>query len=358
MIDLSQIIEDTTRKLLKDLCTKDLIDDSEEGEFPIKLWKTLNQTGMTTIGISEESGGSGGSLTDAFNFLRIAGNFSAPVPIAETFMSNWILSKVGLPISNKPMTLVLSSKDQKISFTEKSNGYIVCGSANSIPWARAAQTIVVLGDSDEGKMVVIVDQDACQIEPGKNLAGESRDHLDFKNVFVENKSVSRFVDIDEDKLWYLGALVRSVQMTGALERVLELSAAYSTEREQFGRQIAKFQAVQQQIAILAGEVSAAKAVTDLAIKAFIAGDGEKQIMIAKIRVGDAVSLGVPIAHQIHGAMGFTDEHSLQHSTRRLWSWRDEFGNEDFWSQKLGGEVLSSGADNLWALITSMNSKIV
>ena len=50
-----------------------------------------------------------------------------------------------------------------------------------------------------------------------------------------------------------------------------------------------------------------------------------------MRVGEAAGDGAAIAHQVHGAMGFTYEHSLHHFTRRLWAWREEFGNESFWA---------------------------
>ena len=57
-------------------------------------------------------------------------------------------------------------------------------------------------------------------------------------------------------------------------------------------------------------------------------------------------------HQVHGAIGFTHEHSLHRLTRRLWSWRDEFGTESRWSQELGREVMSAGANTLWPTITT------
>jgi alkylation response protein AidB-like acyl-CoA dehydrogenase len=67
----------------------------------------------------------------------------------------------------------------------------------------------------------------------------------------------------------------------------------------------------------------------------------------KIRAGEAAGKVAEIAHQVHGAIGFTHEHSLHRLTRRLWSWRDEFGTESHWSRELGREVMSAGADALW-----------
>jgi len=72
---------------------------------------------------------------------------------------------------------------------------------------------------------------------------------------------------------------------------------------------------------------------------------------ATIGVGDAAGAGAAIAHQVHGAMGFTYEHTLHHSTRRLWGWREEFGNETLWAERLGRMVAAQGADALWPFVT-------
>src|SRR5260370_33935 len=76
-----------------------------------------------------------------------------------------------------------------------------------------------------------------------------------------------------------------------------------------------------------------------------------EIAVAKLRVGEAAGTGAAIAHQVHGAMGFTYEHSLHHATGRLWAWREEFGNETQWAIELGHIVAERGADALWPFIT-------
>ena len=273
-------------------------------------------------------------------------------------MANWLLSAVGLPLIEKSMTIAANDKGKELQFTETADGWFISGVVCNVPWARFANIIVVEGISHQGNMVAIVDSSICKIEHSQNLAGEPRDTLYFNNVFVKKDNVSIFENYNEQTYLYQGALMRAVQMAGALEKILDLTVTYSKERIQFGRSIAKFQAVQQQIAILAGEVTASKSITDLAITSFASGEGEKQIMAAKIRVGEATSIGVPIAHQIHGAIGFTDEHTLHHSSKRLWSWRDEFGNESFWANKLGLEVLNVGADHVWSYVTSMKSNLI
>ena len=149
-----------------------------------------------------------------------------------------------------------------------------------------------------------------------------------------------------------GAAVRLQQMAGALETILEQSVQWALDRSQFGRPIAKFQAVQHNLATLAGEVAAAGAAADLAAEACAGPElGAAEVAIAKVRAGEAAGTGAAIAHQVHGAMGFTYEHTLHHATRRLWSWREEFGNETVWATRLGRMVAAQGADRLWPFIT-------
>ena len=82
-----------------------------------------------------------------------------------------------------------------------------------------------------------------------------------------------------------------------------------------------------------------------------AADPAPEIAAAKIRAGDAVAVATRVAHQVHGAIGFTDEHRLHYATRRLWAWRGEYGSAAEWAAWLGRRVAARGADALWGDLT-------
>jgi alkylation response protein AidB-like acyl-CoA dehydrogenase len=107
--------------------------------------------------------------------------------------------------------------------------------------------------------------------------------------------------------------------------------------------------VQQSLALLAGEVQAARAALDLVARepsrAHVAG--------AKLRAGDAAGAATEIAHQVHGAIGYTDEHELHRFTTRIWSWRDEWGSEEEWAIDLGRLACAEGPDELWPGLTGV-----
>ncbi len=127
---------------------------------------------------------------------------------------------------------------------------------------------------------------------------------------------------------------------------------YVSERKQFGRPIGSFQVIQHQLALLAGHTAAAGIAAANAFRAADRGDAAFEIAVAKVRTGEAAGLGAGIAHQCHGAIGFTYEHSLHFVTRRLWSWRAEFGSESHWADAIGRRVAESGADALWSYLTT------
>jgi acyl-CoA dehydrogenase len=152
-------------------------------------------------------------------------------------------------------------------------------------------------------------------------------------------------------------------MAGALETLLDLSVQYANERVQFGRPIGQFQVIQQELARLAGLTAAAGSAAEAATRAAseaadawtgtigVAADPTFEIAAAKVIVGDAAEHGPRIAHQVHGAIGFTYEHRLHFFTRRLWAWRAEFGTPDVWAERLGAAVSAAGPDCLWPVVT-------
>lgn len=348
---MRELMIESAIKIMRDLSTKEIVDQAEEGNWSRKLWKTMVDSGMLSVGVSEEHGGIGGSYGDALSILRIAGKYSAPIPLAETLVVNWLLADRGVLPSEKPLSIIPVDQKNEVVFTNTQDGWLISGNVSAVPWARFSNAILVIGKSTNGNKMALIEEGSLHVEAGQNLAGEPRDNIRFKDIHVkENQCFS----IDQkmiDKIYYIGALTKTVLMSGALERVLELTITYSKEREQFGRPISRFQAIQHHIANISAEVTAATMSVSHAIESF-SGEPNDEIIFAKICTSKAATIVTPIAHQVHGAIGFTDEHVLHQSTRRLWSWRDEYGTESDWAEKLGDIVIQNGSDELWSVITS------
>jgi acyl-CoA dehydrogenase len=362
MSDSDSIIVDTANRICQDLCEPGVINDAEAGTWPKALWEALEESGLTLTWVSDEIGGAGAEMADGFAVLKVAGAYATPVPLAETLLAGWLLQQAGVQVPMGPMTAAAGSTDEPVTLV----GGQLAGTARGVPFARNADHIAVLAreagpvSGNEAYVVAIVRGGACSIVPGTSLAGELCDDVSFDAV-VPVRVEPAPAGLDEAALQAFGAAVRCTQMAGALQRILDQSVQYALEREQFGRPIGKFQAVQHALAELAGEAAAAGAAAEAVAEAVSAkgaltaqGWSEAalaEIATAKVRIGEAATKGSAIAHQAHGAMGFTYEHSLHHRTRRLWVWRDEFGNEAEWSIRLGDMVAKRGADDLWAFVT-------
>jgi alkylation response protein AidB-like acyl-CoA dehydrogenase len=350
------IIIDTVTRVLQDLCEPGVINDAEEGKWPAALWDALEESGLTLTWVSDEIGGAGAEMSDGFAVLKVGGAFAVPVPLAETLLAGWLLAQAGAQVPMGPMTAAPGTSDTRISLS----GGKLSGTAHAVPFARNSQHIAVLAREGDLPVVALVSTADCAVMQGTSLAGEPCDDVAFDDVMPVSVTPAP-AGLDEAALEGFGAAVRCTQMAGALQRILDQSVQYALEREQFGRPIGRFQAVQHALAELAGEVAAAGAAADAAAEAVSvegalgangwSDEAMAEIATAKIRVGEAATKGSAIAHQAHGAMGFTYEHSLHHRTRRLWVWRDEFGNEAEWSMRLGRMVAARGGDDLWAFVT-------
>ncbi len=347
MFDSSDnIIVDTATRIFRDLCEPATINDAENGVWPQALWGALEELGLPLAWVPEDLGGAGATMADGFAVLRAAGRFAVPVPLAETLMAGWLLARAGIAMPAGSMTIAPVHADGHIVLGADGR---LSGRARRVPFARNAGHIAVLAHRGNERMVALVSTAGLPISQDKSLAGEPRDTVSFDGATPET---AKPAGVDEDMIQRFGAAVRLQQMAGALEKILEQSVQWALDRSQFGRPIAKFQAVQHNLATLAGEVAAAGAAADLAAEACAGTElGAAEVAIAKVRAGEAAGTGAAIAHQVHGAMGFTYEHTLHHATRRLWSWREEFGNESVWATRLGRMVAAEGADRLWPFIT-------
>jgi len=346
-------IVETATRIFQDLCEPRVINAAEAGTWPSDLWNTLEESGLTLTWVPDDLGGAGAEMADGFAVLKVAGHFTAPVPVAETMLAGLILASGRMRSPSGPMTFAPVHTSARITLGADGT---LAGSARDIPFARRAEHIAVLARRDDRPVIALVKRADCHLTEDVSLAGEPQDDVSFsgvKPVAVANAPAG----FDEDWLCALGATVRCLQMAGALDRILGQSVTYAGERVQFGRPIGKFQAVQHNLAQLAGESAAAGVAADAAADAICNGaiadeDVIAVIATAKVRVGDAATTGSLIAHQAHGAMGFTYEHSLHHATRRLWAWREEFGNEAVWSMRLGRIVAARGPDELWPFIAA------
>ncbi|HEX5118063.1 MAG TPA: acyl-CoA dehydrogenase family protein [Pseudonocardiaceae bacterium] len=279
---------------------------------PTTAFAQLVAGGWTAVGLAEDLGGSGGDLRDAADVAAACAASGHRLPVADLlFVTARVLTLAGIPLP--------------------AGAVCVVAAGDRVPWASWATHFLSVIDN----RVDLIEH--AVVEPGTNLAGEPRDTVHLTGPVLASSPVDNVVD----EIRTAGALARAVQLAAAIERVLAITVRYCAEREQFGRPIAAFQAVQQELAALAGESTAATAAVDHAIQ----NPTRHTVAVAKIRTGMAAGTAARLAHQVHGAIGITREYPLHRHTTALWSWRDEYGGEREWSAVLAADVI--GHDPAW-----------
>jgi acyl-CoA dehydrogenase len=322
------------------------------------LWGALAESGLTGVGLPEEAGGSGGELADAVAIVRTLAAGAAAVPVAEQLLvagPALVAADLPLPSPEEPLTFAVADA---VTVHPVDNGdgpgrFTLNGTITDLAWAGVAARVAVLAPAPaglDGALLALVDASSIEATDAFNLAGEPRGSLVLDDVPAAGALLTA---AQADELRARFALARAVQLAAALERVLAWTVQYAGERHQFGRPLGKFQAIQMELAEMAGEVTAVTALTDAAVQALDHGSADFVLAAAaaKVRAGAAVEVVARLAHQVHGAIGFTQEHKLHHLTRRCWAWRDEAGSELVWSRALATGLLAGGGDEFWPALT-------
>ena len=349
MDSTSDMLRETATRLFQEHCTTKVLRESEQGVWPAAAWRAVEEAGLHRALVPEDAGGFGVAVPDALGLLRVAGEQALPLPLAETMLAGWLLAGVGLEVPDGPLTVAPVAPGETLQLAREGSGWRLDGVATRVPWGRVPGIgAAVLA----GRQVAYVPPGGFEAEPGENLAREPRDTLRFSCVLPDRRVRPAAEALGPEQLRAVGAAMRSLQMAGALTRLVETTTQYAQDRVQFGRPIGKFQAIQHSLAVMATQAAAAVAAADLGAEAVADGVRLLPIAAAKARTGEAAGIAAGLAHQVHGAIGFTYEHHLHFFTKRLWSWRDEFGNEAAWNLLVGRHMARAGADRLWAEITA------
>lgn len=199
--------------------------------------------------------------------------------------------------------------------------------------------------------VVLIDAGRLQVAAGADLAGMPRDAITATGIEIDFYPA----DIGADDVLLRGALLRSAQIAGAITGAFELTTTYVGQREQFGRPIGKFQSVQAHVV----ELAQASALTTLSVEragtAAQTGAGTFEIIATKSLASRNAGLAARAAHQAHGAIGVTQEYGLQLFTRRLQTWRGDFGDEATMNARLGAAMGRIG--DITTAVTAVGSTI-
>ncbi|MGO4157195.1 acyl-CoA dehydrogenase family protein [Cupriavidus sp. YAF13] len=307
---------DALDSVLRDCCTPAVIRAIERGEDHLALWQSLQDSGFADCLLPEAAGGAGLPLDELAPVLFALGRRALPLPLGQTLFARALLHAAGLAVPAEP--IALASFDMEDSATD---AVLVAGGA------QAAWFLV-----QEGTQCLLLPRARAQVRP-------TGAHADLAVVLLRPASdgLLRFA-LPAGTLRQIGACLHAVQLAGALSHVFDMTLRYANDRQQFGRAIGKFQAIQHQISVMAEHVTAARMAAQIAC----AGGGWRpdplRAAIGKLNASEAVTPVAAIAHAVHGAIGITEEYDLQIYTRRLHAWQLADGSQTYWARVVGEAV--------------------
>ncbi|MES2025657.1 MAG: acyl-CoA dehydrogenase family protein [Pseudomonadota bacterium] len=340
-MNISDMLTEQLERLLSREVNQQVLAAAEQGQFATSLWQEIADMDIASALVPEAAGGAGLSWSEIESAWRTCGRHVAPVPLGETMIAAWALGKAGLEIPQIP--LAISTSIWELDGTGK-----LSGNDSMLAWGGQVEGIVGIAKKDDRHYVCLLRSADVNLDAVQTYERTPMARLSFSGVTPQQLSVT-------DAVGELGlqthlAVLRVVQMAGALDRILALCIEYGNTRVQFGKQIGKFQAIQHMIAELAGHAAAAQVAGLYACRQIDGGTVDEATFgaaVAKTRLGSAATRATAIAHQVFGAIGVTDEHQLHYFTRRLWQWRADAGSEHSWSEYLGRRALKDGGDGLW-----------
>lgn len=308
--------------------------------------RRLSEAGLMALALPEPDGG--GWLAAAAAVVRLSGELAIAGGYADSALIGApLLTNAGLGVGDG-----WSAAGEAGGEVRRDGGRLrVDVAAERVAWASSAdQLVLVLREGGEELVARVATADAT-ITPGRNLAGESRDLVQLSGPIGAGDWAA--LPGASAELRSRGALARAAAMAGAAAGALAYTVTYAGERVQFGRPIARFQVVQHFVAELAVEVEAMSAATAAAVElcaldGFSTDRARFAVAVAKAQTSASAGVVSRIAHQVHGAIGTTQEHPLHHLTTRLWSWREEFGSEPGWQAELGQAALDA---DVWDVLT-------
>ncbi len=307
-------------KILAGHVTSSAIRAVEAGGSDASVWQPIESAGLLDLMLPEEQGGAALALPDLFPILECLGRHAVPLPVAQAIVARALVgAQATLP--GGMLTIALH-------WRREADGQWCCP---QLPAGGVADHVLLA----DGDTLLLLGCAAAKREPVGDPRSQTAD-LHWRNA----TPVLR-VDQGGQQLAPFVAAMSGAVLSGLMQRCFNMALEHCNTRVQFGKSIGKFQALQQQLSVMAEHVLAAAIAAEAAFRSPGGTPAPLAAAVAKSRTSEAAALVAAVAHAVHGAIGMTDEYDLGLFTRRLHEWRMAYGAEQVWNQQIGAQVLTS-----------------
>jgi acyl-CoA dehydrogenase len=318
---MENVLLDSFRRLLGQISPSSAVRRAERDGDVAGILREVDDSGFLDALVPESKGGSGLALDDVLPLFLAAGEYLLPIPFAETMVARALIatSERQAPRGMAIMLWPITSAGRLRSQIEP------LGAPSSLALVQRGTTFQLVP--------------VTYGEQERDPFGISRTGT----VAVPDSSAQPLLcfTLADVHLLHWAAAITASTMAGALQRLLDLSLTHVNDRQQFGRTLSQFQAIQQQMSVFAERTVCAQVAARIGLSAIgLVLDGAR-VATAKSVVNESASACASIAHAVHGAIGISEAHDLQLYTRRLARWRLSFGSDTYWQRHLGNARLAA-----------------
>ncbi len=347
MSTVDDAFTDALQRLLRDRSTPEVVGRIEAGGSPESLWHEIESSGFADALVPAAGGGAGLALSEVFGLFELCGRNALPVPLAQTMLARAVLAIGGHKRPTGSIALAEESSTvlpDPVAATMPAPSLATGLRCEHVAYGRVADHVLI---ATSGGDTILMSTSTAQREASVFPLDAT---LSWNDASIAG--AVRVNDAPDPRM--LDACATAAQIAGALMAVFERTLQYANERQQFGRPIGKFQAIQHQLAVLSEQACAARMAAQIGCQATDARPERLRVAVAKARTSEAAAEGAAIAHAVHGAIGLTAEYDLQLFTRRLHAWRQSAGSEGYWQTVLG-EAALEGDEAALDLIRAVTS---
>jgi len=362
--------QDMLRELVRGVCTayapSEVVRDIEDDEqgFPAELWKQLAELDLIGLLLPTENGGSGMSAIEGAILYEELGRSLAPTPhFVSAVMSAGVLVRAGSDEQKESLLPRIVTGDvvmttawiephggfgpEGIALTARADGdgFVLDGTKWHVPFARAADGLVVLARTDAGVDLFTVDATSDGITMSQQLAvaADTQFAVTFDGVRASATSRVGAAGTGWDT-WHAamldGIVLLAAQAVGGARFALEMTVQYAKDRQQFDKPLGAFQAIAHYLADASTAVEGAEILVHEAAWAR-ANDRSIDLLapMAKLFACQTFRDVTAMGHQVHGGMGFTVECDMQLYFRRAKQLQVSWWNDRYLEELIAAETL-------------------
>jgi 3-oxocholest-4-en-26-oyl-CoA dehydrogenase beta subunit len=362
LTEMQKMLQSSARDFLKTNCPASLVREMarDENAFDTNLWKQMGEMGWMGLNIPEEYGGAGGSLLDLIVLLEEIGRVCLPGPFFSTVVLGGLTlleagsedqkrellpkiagGKLFLTLALTEASAVSSAEGVSTAAAKFGDEFIIQGRKMFVPYAQSSDYLICAArtrtseDPEDGITLFLIDARSPGIKYDllKTIDGDKLYEVKLEGVKVPARNI--LGNVHEgwtilDRALDKTVIAQCAEMVGGAKQILEITVDYAKNRNAFGHPIGSFQSIQHYCAnMLVKAEGSSLMVYNAAWRLSEGMPAAREAAMTKALVNEYYRQIAANCIQIHGAIGFTDEHVASLYFKKAKALENFMGSTDY-----------------------------